>query len=69
MATVIENRHISVTGSACEPDFGILHSALIEVDPDYGLEAGALEGFGDILGIVGRVGQMRCVCIGSVADH
>jgi hypothetical protein len=69
MAAVVEHRHIGGAGRAREPDRGILHSGLIEIDPHNGLETFPPQRRADILGVVRGIEQMRGVGIGAVADH
>ena len=69
VTAVIEHRHVGIARCAGEPDGGVLHFVLVEIEADDGLEAGALQRRADIFGVMRRIGQMRCVQIGAVADH
>lgn len=68
VAAVIEYGDICGARGAREADFGVVHASLVGVDGEDDIEAGALERCGDILGIVRRIGQLRRVGVGAVAD-
>ena len=69
MAAVIEHSDIRGTRRASKTDGGVLHASLIEIGAKDGLEAIAPEGGGNVFCIMRRVGQMRHMDIGAVADH
>jgi hypothetical protein len=43
--------------------------ALVEVDTEDDVEAGALQRRGDLVGVVDRIGELRDLLVGGVADH
>ena len=43
--------------------------ALVEVDAEDDVEAGALQRRGDLVGVVDRIGKLRDLLVGGVADH
>lgn len=68
MATIIKRRDIGGARRACETDGGVLRAGLIEIDPEDHIEAGAPKRYRNILGVVGRIGQVRRVRVGAIAD-
>jgi hypothetical protein len=50
MPAVVEHGHIRSARCTGKADGGVLHAGLIEIDPQDGVEAGALEGSGHVLG-------------------
>jgi hypothetical protein len=69
MAAVIEHRDIGGTRRAGKADSGVLHADLIEIGAKDDIEAAALQRCRHVFGIVRRVGQMRRMEIGAIADH
>ena len=69
MAAVIEDRNIGIARGARKANGGILHSRLVEIETQDGFETEMPKGRPDILGIVRRIGKMRRMRVGTVADH
>ena len=59
----------AVRAARSEADVGVVHAGPIEIEWRGRLEAVALEGGGDVFGIVRRIGQLRRIGIGAVTDH